>query len=1136
MLRFVSLLLGLILLLIACPQVSDTVPINIQIVWSKTQPVAPKFLPVGTQSVKVAVARASAPTIVVSSVILNRIPGASSTSGTIEAPIGNDVFVAQAFSAFDAGGTELSKVEKTQVVAAGQANSVALAFDTPTIALSPSNPIALAGGSTIALSASVTNFTGNVLWTLGSDQGSLSAPTGSSVSYTPPASITAVQTVPVTATLEGTQISTVANIKVTTAQCNSGEPNNSINTATPISIGALVTGGICELSDVDWYTFTLTQAQLVTLDVTTPYNTTGKPFDAYMYLYNQSASGLDLVTAKGNTAYQQYDPKIRILLPPGTYYLIIADSFDGGGIDYTYSLSFDATAAPTGLNFDARVGTYQSHLLDGSIELGYFVRVTALNAAQSPPDYDVWIPYMLPNGVRNSLSISNGYAQRITISPNSSLTSGATTFTRPDGSIFSRNVDVTQFLESPKKFTATVSPSGEFITIAFDPISNLLEYTVSVRNDNYTNYTYTDTFSGTPIKLKFNTPVVASQQLNVYFQAVNFSNVRPLYLPDQQFNMSGYIARITVGSPAVPSVTALTPPNGPDVGGNVMVITGNGLSGTRSVKFGSVEASRFDVVSDTEVRAVPAPGTGSVPVTLTAPGGTSNALTYTFESPAINTDFAPLGILVTQGVQNAGNTVPLLIGKATRAEVFVLARNWTVLPPLRLTAVVGGSSIGSLNFNPPSTPTGTTAVTYAGNIPTDWVKPNVQFFAEVNPSASIAETNLNNNRFPVSGNLGLQVVQMPDLEITWIPMIYNGNIPASDPASLAQLIEATKRIMPVVNVNHRVRAPYLIDYDPSTVEGDHRLLSDTAKLRIIDGSDRYYHGLLAIGTPTNGWGGIAFGWRLAISSAYLGFNTTIAHELGHNFELPHAPCGNPAGIDPNYPYLDAAIGVPGFDLVTNESKDPSTKDLMSYCAPVWISDYNYKKALEYRLTEPTITDRAALKPQPVVIISGVVNAIGQVSLEPLLRVDARAELPQSGDYTLELLNQAGTVVKRVPFKPVEVSDGDGSKVFTFAIPWQDGISSAQVLTPSGRTGARLFNRTDPRTVRIPTVAQRISGGDVEVTWDAARYPRAMFRDGTAGEVIGFGRDGRARVRPQQQILEVVKLSGVDQEAEQIKIE
>ncbi|MFD7511628.1 IPT/TIG domain-containing protein [Streptomyces sp. NPDC059853] len=78
-----------------------------------------------------------------------------------------------------------------------------------------------------------------------------------------------------------------------------------------------------------------------------------------------------------------------------------------------------------------------------------------------------------------------------------------------------------------------------------------------------------------------------------------------------------------------PVLTALTPPQGPATGGNQVVLTGTGFTGTSAVHFGTTPAT-YTVNSNTQITATAPAGTGSVTVTITAPGGTSNGLPYTY--------------------------------------------------------------------------------------------------------------------------------------------------------------------------------------------------------------------------------------------------------------------------------------------------------------------------------------------------------------------------------------------------------------------------------------------------------------------------------------------------------------------------
>ena len=73
-------------------------------------------------------------------------------------------------------------------------------------------------------------------------------------------------------------------------------------------------------------------------------------------------------------------------------------------------------------------------------------------------------------------------------------------------------------------------------------------------------------------------------------------------------------------APAIPS---LQPAAGPESGGVAAAIAGVNFTGASAVNFGSASATSFTVNSDMSITAVAPAGTGTVDVTVTAPGGTS---------------------------------------------------------------------------------------------------------------------------------------------------------------------------------------------------------------------------------------------------------------------------------------------------------------------------------------------------------------------------------------------------------------------------------------------------------------------------------------------------------------------------------
>ena len=75
-----------------------------------------------------------------------------------------------------------------------------------------------------------------------------------------------------------------------------------------------------------------------------------------------------------------------------------------------------------------------------------------------------------------------------------------------------------------------------------------------------------------------------------------------------------------------------------------------------------------------------------------------------------------------------------------------------------------------------------------------------------------------------------------------------------------------------------------------------------------------------------------------------GSANTVAHELGHALGLPHAPCGIEGAP---FPYPDAEDRQLGLRPVSGTLKDPAQNyDMMSYCEPAFISDFNYERLFE----------------------------------------------------------------------------------------------------------------------------------------------------------------------------------------------
>ncbi len=83
-------------------------------------------------------------------------------------------------------------------------------------------------------------------------------------------------------------------------------------------------------------------------------------------------------------------------------------------------------------------------------------------------------------------------------------------------------------------------------------------------------------------------------------------------------------------------VKNVEPDSGPQAGETDVTITGEGFGGATSVKFGSTDAMSFQVESETQIKAVAPPGSGTVDVTVTTPEGaspTEDADRFAYQGP-----------------------------------------------------------------------------------------------------------------------------------------------------------------------------------------------------------------------------------------------------------------------------------------------------------------------------------------------------------------------------------------------------------------------------------------------------------------------------------------------------------------------
>jgi hypothetical protein len=207
-------------------------------------------------------------------------------------------------------------------------------------------------------------------------------------------------------------------------------------------------------------------------------------------------------------------------------------------------------------------------------------------------------------------------------------------------------------------------------------------------------------------------------------------------------------------------------------------------------------------------------------------------------------------------------------------------------------------------------------------------------------------------RFPATGGADL-AIKAGKMEMTVVAVPVG--MLMDTPARRAKLEADIYDLYPVQKVNLRIHEPATLDGAFSSTKGFAilRMLRETENAK----PNEYYH--LIVNTANAGFAGTASragagmndgSRRVAITivrnSAIDGNTNTTAHELGHNHGRPHSPGCGADGADAMYPYPTPPgfPGVDGFSLTNMAWKSKMMwRDLLSYCRPRWISDFNWIK-------------------------------------------------------------------------------------------------------------------------------------------------------------------------------------------------
>ncbi len=443
-------------------------------------------------------------------------------------------------------------------------------------------------------------------------------------------------------------------------------------------------------------------------------------------------------------------------------------------------------------------------------------------------------------------------------------------------------------------------------------------------------------------------------------------------------------------------------------------------------------------------------------------------------------------VYLTQAIQRPGGDVPLLSGREALLRAFLVSDHVHAFfePEVVATLTRGGEEVHRVVMQSADDRLTTAAdegvlrTSYNAVIPAEHVVPGTELVVVADPAETVPRAEGSRTRFPEVGSKPLDVIDVPPFELTVVPVLYAGNPDESilpwvdsigDIGAESPQVGLFRYSFPLGEFSAKSRDSYVTSLDLTDEDNTWPLILELEAVyhaeqatgywyAVADSDEGYVRGIARL----NGW--VSFGKP---------WDTELAHEVGHNLDLRHAPCGGALGTEPDFPYPNGSIGVWGFDFRDGTLVSPdSRRDIMGYCYNKgWLSDYYYEKVIRVREAKEGAGARALLagvepQSQMLVLWGGVLG--DELRLEPVHSMYATARLPdQTGPYRIEGVSRGGGTEFSLSFTPG--MDVYGNKYFFFAIPieadWEDSLERIVLTGPEGEV---TIDDTDPRSISVFT--------------------------------------------------------------------
>lgn len=506
-----------------------------------------------------------------------------------------------------------------------------------------------------------------------------------------------------------------------------------------------------------------------------------------------------------------------------------------------------------------------------------------------------------------------------------------------------------------------------------------------------------------------------------------------------------------------------------------------------------------------------------------------------------------VGVQLTQATQNADGSLPVVEGVAT--AVNVLATATPAAPsgvPVVFRLTSGGMLVRADTVR--TGPLGTAAPDYDNPsaqilLPGAAITAGTEWDAVLDPAATLPDHDPADNRLPASGSTALATTSLSTLTIRFVPVVVlvpsasTGNVGAGN---VEEYLETVRSILPT--------GPLATTIGPEFTTGASfgsppsggapafwtQLLQELDLARTLDATFATHHWYGVVRPPAGfnfvvngGWSFVPSnpssagpGTRTSVSVQVGWFNNPararelVAHELSHTFGRTHAPSCGADAPDPAFPFSTGVIGRAGHDVAawargaaTRAATIPATTgDVMGYCSPQWIGEYNWDAVRVWRQAAGPVTAPPVVA--PALVVAGLLAPDGTVTVRPAFSADVPVPPePAVAPVLIRVLDAAGRLLLQRRVATARMAHGDGTVTFTGILPLRpaEQANVQEIVIEAGSRRAVLV--AGPAPAGVTMTGQ--GGNRIEVRWTRGRA--AVLRDAVAGTVLGFGWDGRAVV-------------------------